>query len=293
MDLLQLQYFQITAQHEHITMAANRLHISQPALSKTIKKLEEELGVPLFDRHGKNITLNDNGKIFLSYVNTALDALSNGKRQLSNSVNETLPNILLNAEVGADFLVPLVTGFNKIYPQIKLFVRKENTKLLYPIMKYDLAIMMQTSDQELPPGSISLFEEDFMLAVPNGHPFTQKLYVNLEDLKNERFAMFQKTSAYRIAITRFCHTAGFEPEIAYECHDWRMLCDYVRSNICISIVPKYSWQSCMEGIQMIPIRDLPISRRIILSWFDDAHLTKSSKLFVDFVLQYCTKNIRI
>ena len=71
-------------------------------------------------------------------------------------------------------------------------------------MKYDLAIMMQTSDQELPPGSISLFEEDFMLAVPNGHPFTQKLYVNLEDLKNERFAMFQKTSAYRIAITRFC-----------------------------------------------------------------------------------------
>ena len=45
MDLLQLQYFQITAQHEHITMAANRLHISQPALSKTIKKLEEELGV--------------------------------------------------------------------------------------------------------------------------------------------------------------------------------------------------------------------------------------------------------
>lgn len=293
MDLLQLQYFQITAQYEHITMAANQLHITQPALSKTIKKLEEELGVPLFDRQGKNILLNENGKIFLSYVNTALSALSNGRRQLSINSEESYPDILLNTEVGADFLVPLITTFNKNYPQIKLFVRKENTKLLYPIMKYDLAIQMQTSDQDIPPRSISLYEEDFMLAVPNGHPFTQKLYINLEDLKHERFAMFQKTSAYRIAITHYCHVAGFEPEIAYECHDWRMLCDFVRSNTCISIIPKYSWKSCLEGIHMIPIQNPHFSRRIILSWFDDAHLTKSSKLFVDYALQYCTKNISI
>lgn len=291
MDLLQLQYFQITAQYEHITQAANILHISQPALSKTIKKLEEELGTELFDRRGKSIVLSENGRIFLSYVNTALRALSDGRKELRTRDQESFPDILLNAEVGADFLVPLVTGFNQLYPQINLFVRKENTKLMYPIMKYDLAIRMQTSDQDLPSASVPLLEEDFMLAVPYGHPFTEKLYVNLGDLAHERFAMFQKSSVFRITITHYCHMAGFEPEIAYECHDWRMLCDYVRTGICISIVPRYTWKSAMDGIRLIPIQNPHFSRRILLSWFDDAHLTRSSKLFVDFAIPFCTKTL--
>ena len=71
MELLQLLYFQVVAQEEHIPRAANTLHVSQPALSKTIKRLEDELGVPLFTRVGKTIRLNANGEIFLRYVTTA------------------------------------------------------------------------------------------------------------------------------------------------------------------------------------------------------------------------------
>ncbi len=65
MDLLQLKYFQVAAQLEHMTRAAERLSIAQPSLSQSIAKLEEELGVPLFDRQGRRIQLNQFGRVFL------------------------------------------------------------------------------------------------------------------------------------------------------------------------------------------------------------------------------------
>ena len=68
MNLQQLEYFRVVATLEHITKAANVLHIAQPALSKIIKTLERELGLQLFDRVGKNIVLNENGKILLKYA---------------------------------------------------------------------------------------------------------------------------------------------------------------------------------------------------------------------------------
>lgn len=68
MDLLQLRYFLMVARMEHITKAANALHMTQPSLSKAISRLEKEVGAPLFDRHGRQIRLNENGRIFLKHI---------------------------------------------------------------------------------------------------------------------------------------------------------------------------------------------------------------------------------
>ena len=114
MELLQLLYFQVVAQEEHITRAANTLHVSQPALSKTIKRLEDELGVPLFTRVGKTIRLNAKGEIFLRYVTTALSALSDGKNTLTSLNSTSFPDITINLEAGADSLVKLITSFYNI-----------------------------------------------------------------------------------------------------------------------------------------------------------------------------------
>src|SRR3954454_11868431 len=83
MELLQLKYFQTVARIEHMTKAAEELHIAQPALSKTIARLESDLGVPLFDRHKRQITLNAFGRIFLEQVEIELTALEEGKRRVT------------------------------------------------------------------------------------------------------------------------------------------------------------------------------------------------------------------
>lgn len=286
MELLQLLYFQVVAQEEHITRAANALHVSQPALSKTIKRLEDELGVALFTRVGKTIRLNANGEIFLRYVTTALSALSDGKNTLTSLNSTSFPDITINLEAGADSLVKLIASFYSKYPQIRLFIRKANTKLTYPIAKYDLAIFMLSQEDHLPENSLILFEEDMVAAVPEGHPLCRKLYVDLIDLKNEKFVLFQESSTIRKMITHYCNKVGFSPNVVSECHDWHMLCDFVRAKVGISIIPKLSWQLSLQGIYTIPIRQPNLSRKMLITWFGDSHLNISSKLFIEYATRY-------
>jgi DNA-binding transcriptional LysR family regulator len=96
MELLQLHYFQTVARLEHMTKAAEELKIAQPSLSKTISRLEEDLGAPLFNRQGRNIRLNQFGKVFLTRVDRIFRELEEGKREirdmagLNNCLNQPL-----------------------------------------------------------------------------------------------------------------------------------------------------------------------------------------------------------
>ena len=89
MELLQLRYFQVVATNQHITQSAAQLHVSQPAISTVITRLENELGAPLFERSGRTIVLNQYGKSFLSHVNKILLEIDNAKKEISDlSQNE-------------------------------------------------------------------------------------------------------------------------------------------------------------------------------------------------------------
>ena len=85
MELLQLYYFKVLAEREHLTRTAESLMIAAPSLSATISRLENELGVKLFDRVGRNIRLNENGRILQRYVNEIFDALQNAKTELKDA----------------------------------------------------------------------------------------------------------------------------------------------------------------------------------------------------------------
>ena len=82
MDLLQLRYFRVVARVEHMTKAAQELFIAQPSLSKTIRRLEKEIGVPLFDQQGRTIRLNQFGKAFLEHIERLFRELEEGQREV-------------------------------------------------------------------------------------------------------------------------------------------------------------------------------------------------------------------
>lgn len=288
MELLQLQYFQVVAREENISRAAEKLHVSQPSLSQTIKRLETELGTELFTRKGKTISLNANGKNFLKYANTAIGALNSGKRALEAAGKGAYPRIILNAQLGTDSLVPLITSFLQEYPGIELFVRKEGVWISSPA-KYDLELRNYPADEALPESSTALFEEELLLAVPEGHPLGDRRFVDLADLRNENFVMFEDVSVYRKSIEQFCQQAGFAPRVTGEGYDRTMICEFVKANLGISIVPKYSWESLLTGLTLIPIRSPHCSRRIIISWLSDDRLTVSSELFIKHAIEYYSR----
>src|SRR3954467_5648272 len=96
MELLQLKYFQTVAYMEHISNAAKTLNISQPSLSLMIKRLEDEMDTRLFDRKGRNIQLNDSGKILLRHVNTIFLDVENAKMEIQNRYHETHKKIAIS-----------------------------------------------------------------------------------------------------------------------------------------------------------------------------------------------------
>ena len=119
MELLQLQYFLLLANQQHFTRTAEMLHISQPALSLTIKKLEAELGVSLFDRKGRGIVLSSYGEAFKQYAEDAILALDNGKRMIARMKKED--SNMLNLGLLSPYIWnELFMLFNDIHPQVKI-----------------------------------------------------------------------------------------------------------------------------------------------------------------------------
>jgi DNA-binding transcriptional LysR family regulator len=119
MELSQLRFFQELAKREHLTKTAEYLNITPPSLSVSISKLEHELGVKLFERSGRNIRLNENGKFFLEYVDQALETLEVGRNALAANVQTDRNSIMLGVSAQTLWLNG-IQSFLSRYPQVSI-----------------------------------------------------------------------------------------------------------------------------------------------------------------------------
>src|SRR5262249_40871751 len=126
MDLLQLRYFQTVARYEHMTQAARELMIAQPSLSQTIARLEEELGVPLFDRQGRHIRLNQFGRTFLQRVERIFTELEDGRRELADLAGLEQGRVALSI-FSTPLLADLLSAFRVEYPRVSFRLSLQHT----------------------------------------------------------------------------------------------------------------------------------------------------------------------
>ena len=124
MNFLQLSYFKKVAELEHISQAANELYISQPALSKSVHLLEEEIGYPLFTREGTGIRLNENGRILYRYACRILSGYQDALSELSD-YNHKNHKVVLSMTAGTHFLPEIIMGVKEYFPTIHLSIRQE------------------------------------------------------------------------------------------------------------------------------------------------------------------------
>ena len=117
MELLQLKYFKEAAETQNFSAVAKKYFVAQPAVSHTISKLEEELGVKLFTRSGNKVTLNDYGETFYEDVSAAIERLERGKKRVANFKENTVKIAMFE---GSIVLIPMIAKFKKQYPNIKV-----------------------------------------------------------------------------------------------------------------------------------------------------------------------------
>ncbi|NTV77683.1 MAG: LysR family transcriptional regulator [Clostridiales bacterium] len=285
MDLLQLRYFKKVAELEHISQAAEQLMISQPSLSKTIRHLETELNVELFDRRGKNIFINSNGEIVNKYTTRILQSIEDMLLELNDNVHQKEHTITLHANAAIEAIPRYVIGFKKLHPEISINI-KQNTSDLSEHSDFDFII--DTSKEKMKRSNvITLLEEPCSLAISKKHPLADRENITLQDFKKDSFLILRDRRPLSLILNEICDKAGFVPNIGLTCDNWEAIYSMVEAGIGVSLIPAITWNlsNHKHDLSMKKLSP-PVYRYINLSWKQDAYLSEPAKIFRTYITQF-------
>ena len=218
MNLQHLEYFITIAKTKNFTTASNILLVTQPALSKAISKLEEELEVPLFKKSGRNIELTRFGEVFLTHAQLAINNIEKGIEELQYMKNDNEKNISIayTGCIGSIFIPFIIIGFLDSHSDIKF---KFNSNSVEEILqglkdgKIDLGFFdnVDNIDKYSDVQYELVKKEKYVLVTPKGHHLSNKTEVSLNDLKDELFnVIYCFFSSYNITIKySFCNRIYF------------------------------------------------------------------------------------
>ena len=286
MDLLQLHYFLQLANRQHVTQTAQSLNISQPSLSATIRKLEAELGAPLFIRKGRNIELSPYGQAYKPYVEEAFLALDNGKRVVADlraQEESTLSLGILSPYVWEE----VFQQFHARYPHIKINRYSiEGCHYSGDLMsgKIDFYLGALNRLDDSAPARLqytTLYEDQMVLLMPEGHPLAKEPGIDLRRCRDLRFINQESGTNLQQFANDLYARAGFNPNVI-------MICDYtlrdrmVAEGHGVSITTNLAARkSEVRGLVSVPITFPTEKRRLGLVWRKGKVFSASMQKFYD------------
>lgn len=268
-----LQYFQVLARYEHYTRAAEILCITQSALSKSIAGLESELGVPLFEKKGRNIQLTKYGRILCDYIDRGMHELDSGITRIQgmNSPDSGKLKLAIVSYPGGDVIPHLLQGFFHQYPNIKTKIYQNDSQTVVNHLlngNIDIAICGKYlgSDPNISAlTSVELYSQELGLIVPEGSPLAKQGSVNFEDVANQTFIGYNDDASVAKTILETLEPAGFSPKINYYISDSYLISGLVRANLGIGIVPIES-HIHVSGTVLVRLKRPYLEQKFYLTW---------------------------
>ncbi|EMI42594.1 LysR family transcriptional regulator [Rhodopirellula sp. SWK7] len=240
MDMDQLMYFQGVAETRNFTHAAERLNLSQSALSRAIQRLEDEVGQPLFERKPRSVELTDAGLIFQSRAEQILLIVEDMKAEISDDGQTGRLRIGAIPTIAPYFLPDLLRQFADQYPKANLVVQEDTTDNLVRRCKQgelDVAIVALP----IPAKYVeidNLFEEELFLVLPPEHPLTQKKQIRLSDIQHEPFVLLNEAHCLSDNIVSFCRQRSVHPLAVERANQLAMVQELVALSHGISLIPE-------------------------------------------------------
>jgi DNA-binding transcriptional LysR family regulator len=236
MDFLQLEYFLEVARIGNMTAAANALHVAQSSVSRTIARLESDLGVPLFERSGRGIFLNDYGKAFYDRAETILRELGDGEQQLKEMRDQYTGRISISTSAARQ-INPLMTQYTTKHPEV-LFRQRRITDMHEIKAKLDNGSL----DYALTYGGMPdpeyqwdpLIEEDYFVLIPEGHRLSLADSVQISDLEGERLLMNDVDNPD--FIEGQCNLHGFSPIFSFIGNEYEVIGPLTEQGAGLSII---------------------------------------------------------
>lgn len=284
MDIQRLRYFKAVAQMEHMSKAAEKLHITQPALSKAIALLEEEVGGPLFARVGRKIELNENGKTFYRYAEKALASIDDGVRFIREMNDPFHDRIKFQTNVVAPpYLAELVAAFRKTHPRAKfeIIANYSKTKFMLDCDCYITAKRIPLYQCT----SVPIFAEEILLGVAEDHPLARRGSINLAEAANLPFIGVSENQSWTEEVREFCLKAGFTPDVVYVCDSMPLIAQLVAMTEGVAFFAAKS-QGTFPGVKLLHIDSPHCSREYVLSWRTNKRLGDPAAEFVEYVKKH-------
>lgn len=293
MTLLQLQYFRTLARILHYTQAAAELHIAQPSLSYSIKEMEKELGVKLFEKDSRHIKLTVYGEQFLPYAQRALDMIDDGVGVLKQMAGSAQQIIRLGYfhSVSASLIPSVMMG---IYGQEKnQSIRFQFTEApsfdLFQMLKkgeLDLAFCLH-QDEDLE--SVTIMRQPLYLAVPEHHSLARRDSVSFKDFAQEPIVMLDKPSNLRTQLDHVYTQHDLSPHVVFEVRECNAALQYVALRFGVSVLPQVPAMK-NEKVAVIPISDenTAFVRTVYFSWLKRRPLSPAARRVRNYIVENYT-----
>jgi DNA-binding transcriptional LysR family regulator len=286
----ELRWFVAVAERGVVTQAAEELHISQPALSRALARMQAELGVSLFDRSGRNLRLNRYGELYLEHARRTLAELESGRRALEELAGGETGLVSLGfAPTLSTWLVPaLVSAFRDEHPGPRFQLHQDAVGPLVDSLReggVDLLVTPRPAAAGL--RWKALGSERLQLAVPRGHRLAGRKRVRLADVAGEQFVMLKHAFDFRDLVEDLCHRAGFEPESGFEAEDIASARALVGAGLGVAVVPPLhsSTAELARGAWHVELSDPTAVRSIGIAWDEKRYRSPATELFRTFVLE--------
>ncbi len=282
MELTQIRYFLEVADTKHMTNSAKNLHITQPALTQAIRRLEEDLGVPLFAAKGRNITLTEYGKYLQKKLVPLMEQLDQIPEQLNMMVKLEGETIHMNVLAASGLVMEAIIEYKRTHEGI-LFQLQQNSESDL----YDIAVTTKLFYQGLSEKNSFACAEKIYLAVPKDGKYGARTSVCLEEVAEEGFVSLLGSREFRYICDRFCQHAGFTPRVIFESDNPAAVKNMIAANMGIGFWPEFTWGSIEnEHVKLLEIEEPVCQRDIIITYnmnkIDSRNVTEFYEFLVEF-----------
>ena len=289
MEMEQLQYFKTVATMQHMTRAAEVLAISQPALSKSIASIEQQLGVPLFSREGRSIYLNRFGELFLQSVDIILEEYERIREEFEDIIRPGSGEVSFGFihTLGMEVVPELIAATTKQFPNMQFSLTQATSLNLLKRLEegaIDLCLSQKIESKVIEIETVELFVEELYVIVPMTHPLAKQSAVKLEDVKNEPFIAIKKGNSLRHLVDELFLQAGIELKTTFAAEEMHTVAGFVSAGMGISMIPN------IKGLDDYKVKrlklDPPCYRSVGVSWAKNRYLPPAASEFKQYLVDY-------
>jgi DNA-binding transcriptional LysR family regulator len=293
-ELRHLRYFVAVAERKGFREASRFLHVSQPAISKTLTQLEQELGVELFARSGRTVRLTAQGEVFYKETLRTLEQADHAAEAAQRAARGEFGTLTLAfcSVATYGFLPRMVQQYKELRPGVQILLREMNPpqqELAFLQGEIDAGITRLPFSKKLAPDLEvkSILREPLVVAVPTAHRFAGRK-LKIEELSEEPFILLQRDGAPTVydAILGMCQKSGFAPKVEGEADFMHTLFTLVAAGQGIALIPACAMHQRPVGVRFLRLQHDDYRADLVLAWRRDSQ-PSTLQSFVKLVEKEC------